>query len=142
MLVLTRKMTEQIQVGENVTITVLSVKGRTVRLGIEAPQSVRVLRTEVQVRDLEAKANAEQKPDRVELTKVRTGESPLGRRVAKTRAKGWGRYPQAAIAVQEFQRQQNYRGTQAERLAEIVPMMADHMETDRMETRTLSHVSA
>jgi len=139
MLVLTRKMTEQIQVGENVTITVLSVKGRTVRLGIEAPQSVRVLRTEVQARDLQAKATQELKQDRADATTKSDahGTSPLGRRVAKNRAKGWGRYPQAAMAVREFQRQQNYRGTQAERLAEIVPMMADHMET-----RALSHVSA
>ena len=47
MLVLTRKHQEKIQIGENVTITILKVKGRTVRLGIEAPKQVRVVRGEL-----------------------------------------------------------------------------------------------
>jgi carbon storage regulator CsrA len=47
MLVLTRKIQEQIQIGDNVTITILKVKGRTVRLGIEAPQQVKVVRGEL-----------------------------------------------------------------------------------------------
>jgi carbon storage regulator CsrA len=47
MLVLTRKHQEQIQIGDNVTITILKVKGRTVRLGIEAPRQVRIIRGEL-----------------------------------------------------------------------------------------------
>ena len=47
MLVLTRKTQQQIQIGPNITITVLQVKGQAVRLGIEAPRDVSVLRTEV-----------------------------------------------------------------------------------------------
>ncbi len=47
MLVLTRKHQEKIQIGENVTITILKVKGRTVRLGIEAPRQVKVVRGEL-----------------------------------------------------------------------------------------------
>jgi carbon storage regulator CsrA len=47
MLVLTRKTREQIQIGENVIITILRVKGQTVRVGIEAPRDVRVLRSEL-----------------------------------------------------------------------------------------------
>ena len=47
MLVLTRKQQEQIQIGDNIKITLIRVKGRTVRLGIEAPSGVRVLRTEL-----------------------------------------------------------------------------------------------
>ncbi len=47
MLVLTRKLQETIQIGDDVTITILKVKGRTVRLGIEAPRQVRVLRGEL-----------------------------------------------------------------------------------------------
>jgi carbon storage regulator CsrA len=47
MLVLTRKSQEQIRVGENITITVLRIKGNTVRLGIEAPRGVRVVRGEL-----------------------------------------------------------------------------------------------
>ncbi len=51
MLVLTRKAKQQIQIGPNITITVLQIKGQSVRLGIEAPQQMTVLRTEVAKRD-------------------------------------------------------------------------------------------
>ena len=51
MLVLTRKTKQQIQIGPNITITVLHIKGQSVRLGIEAPQQMTVLRTEVAKRD-------------------------------------------------------------------------------------------
>ena len=47
MLVLTRKLQERIKIGENVTITVLRVKGNAVRIGIEAPRHVRVVRAEL-----------------------------------------------------------------------------------------------
>ena len=47
MLVLTRKSNQQIQIGENIVITVLQVKGNSVRLGIEAPREVRVVRGEL-----------------------------------------------------------------------------------------------
>lgn len=47
MLVLTRKIQQQIQIGDEITITVLEIKGRSVRLGIDAPREVRVLRAEV-----------------------------------------------------------------------------------------------
>lgn len=47
MLVLTRKAQQQIRVGNNVVITILRVKGQSVRVGIDAPQSVRVVRAEL-----------------------------------------------------------------------------------------------
>jgi carbon storage regulator CsrA len=47
MLVLTRKQQQRIQIGDNITITILKVKGQTVRVGIEAPDEVRVLRGEL-----------------------------------------------------------------------------------------------
>jgi carbon storage regulator len=47
MLVLTRKTRQQIQIGPNVTITILQIKGQAVRVGIEAPRNVNVLRTEL-----------------------------------------------------------------------------------------------
>jgi carbon storage regulator CsrA len=49
MLVLTRKLKQSIQIGDDVTITVLRVQGNSVRIGIEAPTSVRVLRAELPV---------------------------------------------------------------------------------------------
>jgi len=47
MLVLTRKAKQQIQIGPYVTVTILQVKGQSVRVGIEAPKDVCVLRTEL-----------------------------------------------------------------------------------------------
>ena len=47
MLVLTRKHGEQIRIGDNITITVLRMKGKAVRLGIEAPADQSVLRGEL-----------------------------------------------------------------------------------------------
>jgi carbon storage regulator CsrA len=51
MLVLTRKLQEKIHIGENITITVVRIQGNTVRVGIEAPGDVRVVRGEVVARD-------------------------------------------------------------------------------------------
>ncbi|GAA4422902.1 carbon storage regulator [Bremerella cremea] len=48
MLVLTRKQQQQIQIGEGVTITILKVKGNTVRIGIEAPSDVKIVRSELE----------------------------------------------------------------------------------------------
>jgi carbon storage regulator CsrA len=48
MLVLSRKVDERIQVGENISITVVQVRGNTVRLAIEAPKDVRILRAELE----------------------------------------------------------------------------------------------
>jgi carbon storage regulator CsrA len=47
MLVLTRKYQEKIRIGNDITITVLRTKGKAVRLGIEAPTNVPVIRGEL-----------------------------------------------------------------------------------------------
>jgi carbon storage regulator len=47
MLVLTRKPGEKITIGHDVTITVVEVTGNRIRLGIEAPSDVRILRSEL-----------------------------------------------------------------------------------------------
>ena len=47
MLVLTRKAKQQVQIGPHITVTILQVIGKTVRVGIEAPPEICVLRTEV-----------------------------------------------------------------------------------------------
>ena len=47
MLVLTRKLQEKIRIGDDITITVLKLKGKSVRLGIEAPAKVPVARGEL-----------------------------------------------------------------------------------------------
>jgi carbon storage regulator CsrA len=50
MLVLTRKLQQQIKIGDQITVTILRVKGQTVRVGIEAPRDVRVIRGELPAR--------------------------------------------------------------------------------------------
>lgn len=47
MLVLTRKPQETIRIGDGITITVIKTKGQGVRLGIEAPEDVSILRGEL-----------------------------------------------------------------------------------------------
>jgi len=47
MLVLSRKLGEKVVIGNGITITVVEVKGNRVRLGIDAPKKVRVLRAEL-----------------------------------------------------------------------------------------------
>jgi carbon storage regulator len=47
MLVLTRKPSEKIHIGDNVVVTVVRTKGNAVRLGIEAPEHVSIVRGEI-----------------------------------------------------------------------------------------------
>ena len=47
MLILTRRIGERLKIGDDVTLTVLNLNGRQVRLGIAAPKSVAVHRKEV-----------------------------------------------------------------------------------------------
>jgi carbon storage regulator len=47
MLILTRRVGESLKVGEEVTVTVLGIKGNQVRVGIAAPKSVAVHREEI-----------------------------------------------------------------------------------------------
>jgi carbon storage regulator len=47
MLVLSRKNGEKIKIGKDVVVSVLKVEGTTVRIGIEAPKKIDILRMEV-----------------------------------------------------------------------------------------------
>lgn len=47
MLILTRRIGEALKIGDEVTISVLGVKGNQVRLGIDAPKDVSVHREEI-----------------------------------------------------------------------------------------------
>jgi carbon storage regulator len=47
MLILTRRVGESLMIGEDVTVTVLGVKGNQVRIGVAAPKTVSVHREEI-----------------------------------------------------------------------------------------------
>jgi carbon storage regulator len=47
MLILTRRVGERLIIGEDVTITILSLKGNQIRIGIDAPREIKVHREEV-----------------------------------------------------------------------------------------------
>jgi carbon storage regulator len=57
MLILTRRVGESIKVEQDITVTVLGVKGMQVRLGIDAPKNVAVHREEVAERIKRERAN-------------------------------------------------------------------------------------
>ena len=61
MLILTRRVGESLMIGDDVTITVLGVKGNQVRVGVKAPKEVAVHREEILNRIEEASAESERK---------------------------------------------------------------------------------
>lgn len=47
MLILTRRVNETLKIGDNVSVTVLEIRGNQVRLGVNAPRDVSVHRQEI-----------------------------------------------------------------------------------------------
>ena len=68
MLILTRRVGESLRIGDEVSVTVLGIKGSQVRIGVNAPKSVSVHREEVydRINDESSKKseNAEEKSDK------------------------------------------------------------------------------
>ncbi|MDW8479793.1 MAG: carbon storage regulator CsrA [Xanthomonadales bacterium] len=62
MLILTRRVGETLMIGDEVTVTVLGVKGNQVRIGINAPREVAVHREEI-YRRIKAEAQAAQRSE-------------------------------------------------------------------------------
>ncbi|MDD5170248.1 MAG: carbon storage regulator CsrA [Syntrophales bacterium] len=62
MLILTRKLGETITIGDDIRITLIDIKGKSIRLGIEAPANVTVHREEIyliiQEQNIKAAENA------------------------------------------------------------------------------------
>lgn len=59
MLILTRRVGETLMVGDDVTVTVLGVKGNQVRIGVDAPKDVAVHREEIYQRIQNEKAQSQ-----------------------------------------------------------------------------------
>ncbi len=53
MLVLTRRLEEKIKIGDNIIVSILDIEGGAVKIGIEAPKEIQILRMEIleQIRD-------------------------------------------------------------------------------------------
>lgn len=47
MLILSRKVNEKIMIGEDISLTIIEIRGDQVKVGVEAPKSVKVFRQEV-----------------------------------------------------------------------------------------------
>lgn len=60
MLILTRKLGERIRIGDEISVTLLEIKGVQVKIGIEAPPSVEIHRQEVYEKIQETNRNAAQ----------------------------------------------------------------------------------
>lgn len=65
MLILTRRTGETLNIGDDVTVTVLGVKGNQVRIGVNAPKDVSVDREEVYLR----KKNGEEPRQKLSLAR-------------------------------------------------------------------------
>ncbi len=47
MLILSRKLNEKIKIGNDITLTIIEIKGDQIKIGVEAPKDVKVFRQEV-----------------------------------------------------------------------------------------------
>ncbi|MDR2922631.1 MAG: carbon storage regulator CsrA [Treponema sp.] len=63
MLILSRKINEKVMIGDDITVSIIEVRGDQVRIGVDAPKSVKVFRREVfDAIKAENKAAAESTP--------------------------------------------------------------------------------
>ena len=63
MLILSRKINEKIMIGDEISVSIIEVRGEQVRIGVDAPKTVKVFRQEVfEAIKAENKAAAESNP--------------------------------------------------------------------------------
>jgi len=77
MLVLTRKRDQALIINDNVEITVLDIQGDQVRIGIDAPKSVKIFRKELYLEILEENKNAAKHAAQVPANSIMSLLNPL-----------------------------------------------------------------
>jgi carbon storage regulator len=78
MLILSRKVDEKIMIGEDISVSVIEIRGDQVRLGVDAPKMVKVYRQEVfDAIKAENKAAAESAPLLIPELGINTKRDPL-----------------------------------------------------------------
>jgi carbon storage regulator CsrA len=116
MLVLTRKHQEKIRIGDHIVITVLKTKGKTVRLGIEAPTEVPVIRGELSFEGQAVEWRDESRADEPEVPRPVTETSHVDRVrdhwPTKLERKGVGTRPVSNVPRVSLQRVSREQVTQ------------------------------
>ncbi len=74
MLILTRKIDEEIKIGTEITVKVLSISEGQIKLGIEAPDNVEIFRGEIyeKVKQVTIEASQQSKKKLTDLAKLKT----------------------------------------------------------------------
>jgi len=73
MLILTRKLNEEIKIGSGITVKIISISDNTVKIGIDAPQNIQIVRTELydKVKEISASAVKSIKEKPADLSKLK-----------------------------------------------------------------------
>ncbi|QOR35366.1 carbon storage regulator CsrA [Clostridium sp. 'deep sea'] len=70
MLVLTRKLNQSLHIGENIQLTILEVQNGSVKIGIEAPRNIRIMRQEIIDQVTELNINSSLNAKNINLTEL------------------------------------------------------------------------
>ena len=75
MLVLTRKIGESIKINKDIKVTIIEIKGKNIRIGIEAPKETKVYREELYFK-IKAENESAAVPPKIDLSRVSKLFSP------------------------------------------------------------------
>lgn len=117
MLVLSRKSGQQIRIGDEITVTIVKSQGNTVRIGIEAPKEVRVVRAELP--PLQTTANAA--PPAASRPRRSNIEEEASRRLSPSEARKESKRPTLSRATRNEFVSGSQRPSSSEPAQEIEP---------------------